>query len=331
LAHNIRSNGSRRSRRSLLAAVAVAAIGQFAPTATIAQGKFPSETIELMVHAGAGGGTDLTTNAIIAGLRSEMGWNAALTRKTGAGGAVSHQYVLSRPCDGHTVITVTSSQISTIAQGKSPLKIENIVGIGRGTVDPIFLMVSGKGPYKTAKDFLAVAKTKPVSIGLVSIGGGDHITVFLTAQKAGLKQPQAIPIASGGEAAVSVVGGNIDGGMIGVSEAGGLLQSGEIKPIIAFTESRLKDMPDVPTAKELGIDLVRPTLRGFAVRDCTPPERIAILRDGFMKAMQSESYQNYLKNAGIPLDSVASGEVFQESIKREHDEAVTALKGLGLM
>jgi tripartite-type tricarboxylate transporter receptor subunit TctC len=315
----------------LLAASALAALVQFAPGTVLAQEEFPSETIELMVHAGAGGGTDLTANAIIAGLRSEMGWDAALTRKTGAGGAVSHEYTLSRPCDGHTVITLTSSQISTIAQGKSPLKIENLVGIGRGTVDPIFLMVSGKGPYKTAQDFLDAAKTKPVSIGLVSIGGGDHITVFLMAEKAGLQQPQAIPIASGGEAAVSVVGGNIDGGMIGVSEAGALLETGEIKPIIAFTENRLEDMPDVPTAKELGIDVVRPTLRGFAVRECTPPERVEKLREGFMKAMQSESYQTYLKNSGIPLDSVASGEVFQESIQREHDEAVTALKGLGLM
>jgi putative tricarboxylic transport membrane protein len=318
-------------RRALLLAAAVAATAQLAPGAAVAQDDFPSEPIEIMVHAGAGGGTDLTAHAIIEAIREERGWDAALVRSVGAGGAVSHEYVLSRPCDGHTVIILTSSQIATIARGRSPLKIDGLVGIGRATVDPSFLMASIDGPYETAKDFLAAAKQEPVSIGLVTIGGGDHITVFLLAARAGLQPPQVVPISSGGEAAINVVGGNIDAGMIGQSEAEGLIEAGKIKPLIAFTEKRTEDFPDVLTARELGVDLVRPTLRGFAVLSCTPPERVEILEEGFLQAMNSPSFQEYLTNAGIPLDSVAPGDVFDQTIRREHDEAVEALTGLGLM
>lgn len=318
-------------RRGLMAAIAAAAMLQLTQSAALAQNNFPSRTIELMVHAGAGGGTDLTANAAIAGLRATVGWNAALTRKTGAGGAVSHQYVLSQPCDGHNVFTLTSSQISTIALGKSPLKINQLVGIGTATVEPSYLMASAKGPYKTAEQFLAEAKKKPMSIGLVTIGGGDHITVFLTAKRGNLVQPQAVPLASGGEAAVAVVGGNLDAGMIGVSEAGGLIEAGDIKPLIVFSANRTPEFPDVPTAKELGIDVVRPQLRGFAVLDCTPPAVVKQLRDAFAKAMASESYQTYLQKSGVPLDSVASGEEFGKTIKREHDDAVEALTALGLL
>ncbi|MBM9595478.1 Bug family tripartite tricarboxylate transporter substrate binding protein [Roseitranquillus sediminis] len=310
-----------------MAVVAMAAI----PGASLAQDDFPDRTIDIMVHAGAGGGTDLTANAAISGLRETVGWDAAINRKTGAGGAVSHQYVMQQPCDGYNVITLTSSQISTIAQGKSPFGIDDLVGIGRATVDPIYLMTAADGPYPTAEEFLAAAKEEPLSIGLVTIGGGDHITVFLMAERGDLMQPQAVPSDSGGTAAVSVVAGDLDAGMVGVSEAGAMIDAGDIRPIIAFTEERQEDFPDVPTAKELGMDLVRPTLRGFAVRDCTPEDRVATLRDGFAQAMATEGYQTYLRNAGIPLDSVASGEVFEEAIQREHDEAVEALTALGLM
>src|SRR5690606_10762912 len=134
----------------------------FAPAASAQD--FPERTIDLMVHAGAGGGTDLTANALIAGLRATRGWNAAINRQTGAGGAVSHEYVKRQRCDGHNVFTLTSSQISTIAQGKSPVKIDELVGIGRATVDPIYLMVSTKGPHQTAEDFLEAARAAPVSI-----------------------------------------------------------------------------------------------------------------------------------------------------------------------
>jgi tripartite-type tricarboxylate transporter receptor subunit TctC len=319
------------SRRSLLLAGASLAATPLLYRDAFAQQGFPSETIELLVHAGAGGGTDLTAHALIAGGRSEMNWQMALVRKTGAGGAVSHEYARSRPADGHTVIVLTSSQISIIARGKSPLKIDDLAGVGRGTVDPIYLMVSAKGPYKTGKDLIEAGKNKTLSVGLVSIGGGDHITTFLLSKMAGLKPMQAVPIASGGEVAINIVGGNLDSGMIGISEADAQIRSGVIRPLINFGENRSPELPDVPTARELGIDLVRPTLRGFAVLKDTPPDRLETLRNGFAKAMASESYQNYLKSSGVPLDSVGSGQVFETSIRREYDEAKLALTELGLM
>jgi tripartite-type tricarboxylate transporter receptor subunit TctC len=319
------------SRRQLLLAGAAVAATPLISGQGFAQQGFPSETIELLVHAGAGGGTDLTAHALIAGGRSEMGWQMALVRKTGAGGAVSHEYARGRPADGHTVIVLTSSQISIIARGKSPLKVDDLAGVGRGTVDPIYLMVGTNSPYKTGKDLIEAGKNKTLSVGLVSIGGGDHITTFLLAKQAGMKPMQAVPISSGGEVAINIVGGNLDSGMIGISEAEAQIRSGVVRPLINFGENRSPELPDVPTARELGLDLVRPTLRGFAVLKATPADRLQTLRAGFAKAMASKSYQDYLKSSGVPLDSVASGEVFEQSIRREYDEAKLALTELGLM
>lgn len=319
------------SRRHVLGGAAALAGAAFAPRLSWGQGAFPTNTIELLVHAGAGGGTDLTAHALIAGGRTELGWQMALVRKTGAGGAVSHEYARSRPSDGHTVIVLTSSQISTIARGTSPLTIDDLAGVGRGTVDPIYLMVGSNSPYQTAEELIEGGKERALSVGLVSIGGGDHITTFLFSQMAGMQTMQAIPIASGGEVAINLVGGNLDSGMVGVSEAEAQIRSGVVRPLINFGEERSDELPDVPTARELGIDLNRPTLRGFAVLKATPQDRLEILREGFMTAMQSDPYQNYLKSSGVPLSSVADGPTFEEAMRREHDEARTALTELGLM
>ncbi len=296
-----------------------------------AQEAFPSKTIELLVHAGAGGGTDLTAQALINSTRSELGWTMALVRKTGAGGAVAHQYAKGQPLDGQTIIVLTSAQIATIARGKSPVKIDDIVGIARGTLDPNYLMVSATGPYKTAKDLLEAGKSKALNVGLVSIGGGDHITAFLLSKAAGMQPMQAVPIASGAEVGVNIVGGNLDSGIIGVSEADAQIRSGAIRPVLNFSENRSADLPDVPTARELGFDIVRPNLRGAVVLKGTPDDRVETLRAGFKKAMASEHYQNYLKTSAIPLDSVAIGAVYEASIRREYDDAKLALTELGLL
>jgi putative tricarboxylic transport membrane protein len=318
-------------RREFISAAAATFIVPMGSRIAFGQEKFPNGTIDLLVHAGAGGGTDLTALAMIAGGRSELGWPMALVRKTGAGGAVAHQYAKSQPLNGQTVIILTSAQIATIARGKSPIKIDDIVGIARGTQDPNYLVVAANGPYKTAQDLTEAGKDKPMNVGLVSVGGGDHITAFLLSRAAKMKPMQAVPIASGAEVGVNVVGGNLASGIVGISEVDALIKAGKLRPLINFSENRSPELPDVPTARELGYDIVRPNLRGAVVLKGTPPETVQQLQAGFKKILASESYQNYLKSSGIPLDSVAIGDVYDASIRREYEDAKLALTELGLM
>ena len=317
-------------REALAGAIATGALLS-SSAAAFAQTKFPSQPIEMIVHAGAGGGTDLTAHALMNGVREVAGWQMALVRKTGGSGAVAHDYVLSRPRDGHTVMVFTGSQTSTIARGKSPMKVEDLVGIGRGTIDPGFLMVSAKSPIKNIQDYLAEAKKRKVTTGFVTVGGGDHITIYLLQKMGGLQPITPVPIQSGGEIAINLIGGNLDAGFIQVNEAPAQLASGELRPILGFTEERNPVLKDVPTARELGFDIVRPTLRGFAVARGTPDDVVAILRETFAKGMRTQSYQDYIKNGGMLPNSAGTGPEFEESIRREYKESVTALTELGLM
>jgi tripartite-type tricarboxylate transporter receptor subunit TctC len=318
------------NRRKFLLAAGAISVGQLGFGRASAQANFPTSTIELVVHVRAGGGADLTVHSLIAGGRSELGWQMALGRKPGGGGVASHAYLMERPRDGHTVLLVTSAHIATIARGASPVKVDDLVFIAQATVSPMLLLVRGDSPIKSIEDYIAEAKKRPLNVGIVSVGGGDHITGYLMAERLGLIQPKVVPHGSSGEIVINTVGRNLDAGIVEYNIAETQLRGGDVRAIASFTEKRLAELPNVPTAKESGAELIRPTLRGFIVLKGTPEDRVDILRKGFLKAMNAAPYQEYLKNSGIPVDSVASGEVFEKSFRALHDDDAAALKALGI-
>jgi tripartite-type tricarboxylate transporter receptor subunit TctC len=326
--------GNNINRRDLLLKGGAASLALAASSsALMAQTNFPSESIELVVHAGAGGGTDLTALALINAVREvEPNWRMALVRKTGGSGAIAHEYAMSRPKDGHTMLVFTGSQTSTIARGKSPMKVDDMVGIARATIDPGMLMVAGNSTvFKTTKDLLDEAKKRTLNIGFVTVGGGDHITIHLLKKLAGLQPIKAVPIPSGAEIAVNVIGGNLDAGFIQVNEAPVQVQTGELRPLLGFTAERNPVLPDVPTARELGFDVVRPTLRGFAVIKGTPDDVVAKLREVFARAMKTTQYKEYLSKGGMLESSPGTGVEFEQSIRGEYGQTVDALKELQLI
>jgi tripartite-type tricarboxylate transporter receptor subunit TctC len=319
-----------KPRHALMAAVAtVIATATFTANA---QEKFPSRTIEVITHAGAGGGTDIMAQMMMKEARKILGVDMALANKRGGGGAVAHAYVAQQPADGYTLLTFTGTQIATIIRGKSAFKsLDELVPIARGTMDPQFIMISAKAPWKTPKEFMDAHKTKAIKYGIASAGGGDHITTWQFTRKLGVKDPSVIPLVGGGEITIALVGGNVDAGILNYQESEAQIKAGEVKTLIVLSDKRQPAAPDTPTAKELGIDYSISTVRGWMVRKGTPPERLKVLREALLKAMNTPSYQEYLKNVGAAPDSVGSYEEWGKQVNDEAKQTTEALTALGLM
>ena len=127
-----------------LTTLALAAAGAaFAVTGAVAE-DFPSKTIEVVTHAGAGGGTDVNSRMMMLRGRRTIGDMVVVNKRGGPSGALAMQYFKTRPADGHTIMTFTNGHALTIALGKSDLKIEDMRPLARGTNDPQLLMVSCK-------------------------------------------------------------------------------------------------------------------------------------------------------------------------------------------
>ncbi len=319
------------SRRALGYAVCAALFFVVTALPAYAQDKFPSETIEVVTHAGAGGGTDITTRMMLLRARRELKADMVVVSKKGGGGANAMNYINSRPRDGYTIMTITPTHLLTIARGKSPLKLEDLVGIARATDDPQLLMVKGDSPMKSIQDLIKEAKTRSLRFGGTQVGAIDQITSFTFAKRAGIKNPNYIPYKGGGDIVTNLIGGDIEVGVLNLSEAESQIDAGEIRPLVVLAKKRMAPLPNVPTSVELGINAVFSTVRGFVTLKGVPEDRLKVLEKGVLNSMNHKVYQSYLKTAGLTPESIVNSKEWNEQIQVLYKDGVEALTDLGML
>ncbi len=307
-------------------ALAAVALGLALPA--FAQEKFPSKPIEVVTHSGAGGGTDITARMMMVHAPAVFGTELVVANRVGGSGAAALAYAATKPRDGHTILLVTQSHLLTILSGKTQVKYEDLVALGRATADPQILMVGKSSPIKDGRDLVAAGKTKKLKVGVTHIGSIDHISLVGFARKAALQSPTAVPFRGGGDIVVNVVSGNLDFGMLNYSEAESQIKAGDVRPVMVLSAQRLKILPNVPTAKELGIDAEYATVRGFVTLKGTPDAALKTLEDGLVKSMQGQMYSTYIETSGQAADSVAGRATWQAQLDAMYKEAEAELKSL---
>ncbi|MCH7543965.1 MAG: tripartite tricarboxylate transporter substrate binding protein [Proteobacteria bacterium] len=308
---------------------AVLAIGLLTDTALA--DKFPTKTIQVVIHAKYGGGTDTTARMMMIRARRILGVDMQVVAKRGGSGAKAHQYATTRPRDGYTILALTQSHLYTIARGKSPLTIDDVVGVARAMDDPTFITVGGKSKYKSLGDLIKASKIKALNWGVAQIGGTEHIGLATFAKAAGMKY-KVIPFGSGAQMVQALMSGAIVATLPNVSEAVEQVKDGTFRALTVMAEKRLGDYPKVPSTYELGYKVKTSTTRGYWVLKGTPRHHIEILSKALVKAMKHKVFANYLASAGLTVeDSVAGYKVWDKHIKAEYQTAKAALKELGLL
>jgi putative tricarboxylic transport membrane protein len=323
----VRSNGTRRYLVAAMAAgLGLAAIGMPAQ----AQDK---PAIEVVTHAGAGGGTDVNSRMMMIRARRELDQDMVVVNKRGGGGAAAMNYFLTRPADGNTIMTFTVGHAIAMAMGKTELTVGDMAPIARGTNDPQILTVNCKTtPYKTPEDFVAGVKNgDSIKYGGTHTGTIDHITVYLWAKRLGVPMPTYIPFKGGGELATQLVAGAVDVGVLNLSEAAAPVEAGDICPLVVLAEEGMEPIPAAKSSKELGIDLVLSTTRGFVTHTGVDEARRAQLETALTKAMGHSLYQAYLVNSGLDGTSPQPSGPWGKQIKAMVDEFGPALKEMGLV
>jgi putative tricarboxylic transport membrane protein len=317
-------------RRGLLAGAALGA-GLLAPASLRAQERFPSRTVEVVTHAGVGGGTDITARMMMVGAPAEFGQEFTVVNRTAGSGAQALQYLASKPADGHAIILVTQTHLLTMLRNRSLPQLSDLIPVARATEDPQMVLVRRDSPLRGPDDLLSAGKARSLRFGGTHVGGVDHVAIFAFGRAAGIQQPTLVPFRGGGEIVINVVGGNIDAGLLNPAEAEAQLRAGEVRPLIVLSEARLPGFPDVPTGKELGINAVAATVRGYCVLKGTPEDRVARLEEGLIRVMSGPIYKGYLENTGQSPESVAGREAWGRQLTGFFEEGREALTALGLL
>ena len=311
---------------------AVALTGAFALFSSAVQAE-DKPAIEVVTHAGAGGGTDVNSRMMMLRSRRELKQDMVVVNKRGGGGAAAMNYFMTRPADGNTVLTFTVGHAITMGAGKTKLTVDDMAPIARGTNDPQILMVNCKtSAYKTPEEFVEGMKAGDgPKFGGTQSGTIDHITAYLWAKRLGVPMPTYIPFKGGGELATQLVAGSVDVGILNLSEAAAPVEAGDICPLVILAETGMDPIPAAKTSKELGIDLVLSTTRGFVTHAGVDEARRAELEAGMMKAMDHSMYQAYLVNSGLDATSPQGSEAWGAQIKSMVAEFGPALKEMGLI
>lgn len=319
------------TRRIFCIAAPLALIVGGVPAAAVdAEPDFPSKPIQVVIHSSYGGGTDVTARMMMIRTRRELKQDMSVISVRPAPSA--HEYAAGKPRDGYTVLALTQTHLYTIAQGKSVLTIDDVVGVARAMDDPTFITVGKDSPYKTIQDLIDASKDKPLNWGVAEIGSTEHIGLARFAKAVGGIKFKVVPFGSGGKMVQALMSGAIDATLPNVSEGGPQVQDGTFRALAVLASKRLADFPDVPTLAELGWPLNISTTRGYWVLKGTPQAHIDKLSEAMVKAMKHDVFANYLKSSGLSVeDSVAGAEVWDKQIREEYEQAVAAMKALGVI
>ncbi|MFC3283351.1 Bug family tripartite tricarboxylate transporter substrate binding protein [Litchfieldella rifensis] len=291
---------------------------------------WPHETIEVVSHASAGGGTDTTIRMWLDAADEQVDENMTVVYKQGGGARAAHEYFKSQGADCHTIMALTQTHLYTIARGNSPIDIDTMQGVARAMDDPSVIVVRADSPYQTYEELIEASRDGALTWGVAQVGGTEHIGIERWAEAAGI-ETRVVPFGGGGDMVTALRSGAVNASVANVSEALDQIQEGALQPLAVLAEERIEDLPDVPTASEHGHDVKVSTTRGYYVHAETPPEMVATIEELILTAMESDRFREYLRNNGLdPDDSIAGSDVWDEQIKNEYQVSLETMRKLDL-
>jgi tripartite-type tricarboxylate transporter receptor subunit TctC len=296
------------SRRTLLAlSIAGLAAATFTAPAH-AQASYPSKAITVLVPFPAGSATDAAVRALAQAVGKSLNQTVIVENKAGAGGTLAAASLAQgTPHDGHTVAVAPATLFKVPHLQKvpyDPLKgLTYIMGFSAYT---FALVVPEASPWKTWQEFIADAKANPgkVNAGTTGVGSSGHAAIHLLAKNTGADL-NFVPFKGGAEVLQAFVGGHInaviDGGWAQVE------RQGKGRVLMAFTEKRLPRLPNVPTAREAGFDMVAHSPIGLVAPKDMAPASVKVLHDAFKAALADPAYRQHLQTFDL-ADAYLSGD-----------------------
>jgi tripartite-type tricarboxylate transporter receptor subunit TctC len=315
------------SRRRLLAAAAASAL----PRAAFAQSSgYPNRPIELIVPAGAGGGTDVLARAFAEAAKNHLPQPITVINRPGASGMIGHGEMINAKPDGYKLAIVFAEIVIVPHLGLSKLSYEDFTPIARLNADPAAITVQASAPWNTIEEFLATSKAKPGELKMGNSGNGSiwHLAHAALEDKVGVKY-NPIPFGGAAPAVLSLLGGHIDAVAVSPGEVAAHVHTGKLKTLAVMSEQRVKGFDNVPTFKERGIDLVIGTWRGLAAPKGTPPDVIVVLTEATRLSANEAVLRDSLDRLSMGY-SYADAETFRAGMKRDNEVFKQLVTKLGI-
>jgi putative tricarboxylic transport membrane protein len=261
----------------------------------------PTKPVEVVVHTGPGGGSDLFARAIAEMLQKEklVPQRLQVVNKSGGGSAVAMSYLAEKKAETHLIGFFTGIWVTNpLTSKEASVTIKDLTPIVRLVLEPAVVAVKADSPYKTMKDFIDAAKKNP---GQLRQSGGSVTSrdnlVRLVIEKATGAKWVFVSFPGGGERIANLLGGHVQMMVMEPQEAGEHIKAGNLRVIAALTEKRLPSFPNVPTIKEQGIDVpIIPQARGVVAPPGIGNDVVKYWEGVFSRFVKTAAWKNYLND-----------------------------------
>ncbi len=313
-------------KRLLTCALVVVLVGSLAALGLAA---YPDRPVKLIVPWAAGGDTDNIFRPFVPAFQKALGATVVIANVTGASGTVGAREAKNSPPDGYTLYSIHDYIHSTYYTGVSDVNYTDFEPICLLTSTPSILTASPKTKWTSWQELLNDAKARPGQIIVgATLGSTSHFFPALIEKAAGIKF-KYVSYEGLAPRMNAILGGHIDLTDGNLTQRG-KVEAGQLRFLGIATEKRNPEIPNVPTLKELGINVVYAVERGIVAPKGTPGDVLAKLESACAQAAKDPAFAESMKKQGTEvryLDRKAYAEFFKKNDDLNKDLA----RDLGLL
>ena len=299
----------------------------------LAQDKYPSRPIRLIVPYPPGGSTDPTGRAFAAWLTDALGQQVVVDNRPGAGSTIGHGLGAKATPDGYTLLLGTSGglAVSPALGSKLPYDpLRDFAPIGLGVYTPFLLVVYPGLPAANLKEFIALSKAQPGRINFASVGVGtpNHLGAELLKVMTGF-QFVHVPYKGGGPAVVDVIAGRAQALFGGIPYTGPQVKAGRVRAIAIGHPTRMSMWPDVPAIAETLPGFSNTTWFGLLGPAGTPKAVVDRINAEMKRAVANPEFVKQLVAIGLEPASSTPAE-FHDMIRAELKRWTQVIREAGI-
>lgn len=301
-------------------ATALALLAIWAGSAAAA---YPDKPIKMIVPWAAGGDTDSIKRVVADSLQKQLGQPVVVVNITGASGTVGAREAKKAPPDGYTIYSTHDYIHTTYYTGVSDVSYKDFEPVCLITSTPSIVAVYGKAPWGTMKELVEDAKKRPgeITVG-ATLGSTSHFFPAMIEQAAGVRW-KYVSYEGTAPRMTAMLGGHVMMGETNLTQLD-KVKAGQMKLLAIATAKRHPEVPDVPTLKELGMDIVYAVNRGIVAPKGTPEAALVKLEDACARAAKDPAVAESMKKQGTDVEFLgrkAYAEFLQKNDKLNADLA----------
>lgn len=304
--------------RPFFAAAGMAAILATLPAAADAQ-EFPAEPLHIVVVWPAGGGHDIVARLLGAELTEILDVPVVVDNVTGAGGATGMRHLENAKPDGYTIGIMGMHAVSQSFMNTNATRLENIEPVAYISDEPGALQVSATTGIETLEDYVSAMTEDPSAIinGNDPQGGNSFVFANVAADGLGIQMVQ-IPYAGHAPNVTALITDEVGSATLPIPPVLDHYRSGKVNILGVMSEERHPLLPDVPTFKEVGYDIVaNDFIMAVAPKD-VPADRLAVLEEAITAAVEADGFAERATETGMVLRP-AGADVAAEELARQVD------------